>query len=851
MITATVRWIHSIHALESSSGGMIWPWQSGQSGQPRPESVARTMTPIVTSTSVVTRVARRASGSGSRGGHSTRARRGALSATPTRYTLPDRSAWPDPRRCARLILVRCSAPRRAAPVLRPRGPAAAGRRRAATVPHRADAWGPPADAADALPAPRHELRRLRSRRGSCSSPSIEADRSRARRTARARSRSTTLAGIRTTPVVDRRRRVHLDDRGRARHVRPRCRPPGGRYLGRRVHDRGTRLARRDHPGDLRRPGADRPWCRSASRPRPPDTPTLADVGGDVTKISTDTIAGPGVLRDLRRRRPRGPQAVRPRLRDAEVLHQRAVRPDAGPDQADRRRHPDVTFINVEPYQLQDVDGQLQPVLDANGQLQATDVTERVGPATPSRGSSRSTGTGVVRGSYELIAITTDGARRRSCRSSPPAADPIVTARPRAGPRRRSPSSVRYHTRTGAPSPGARRGDRAGTRRRSRGRRARRSATAPSVVRRSKPGHRSAAASTDDDDPLRDPGRPRAARDRLDGRPPSMNAAAPSPTMTTTRATDEGVPGSRIHGQSAPDSPRGRSGPGAPRRVQRRPVRAARARLGAGFVRRQVELPERAQRVDVRPVVGEVSVVRPPLRSTSTTHSTISPPIASTAGSIASSDPPVVRMSSTSRTRSPGSMRKPRRNSRWVVPSASRTSSAKIAADAELAGGLEGEDDPAGRRPGDEIDHRRAVRAADAAPPRSRTARSSRPGSESTCELLDVGVAVAAALEQEVALAERAGRRKSASVRAAMAARAAIVDGWLDGRHAASLRGVADPRRTPSGRSGGSRTPVESRVRADDLGDPLVDARRDVDQVARGERLGTAPPGPATRASARG
>ena len=62
-----------------------------------------------------------------------------------------------------------------------------------------------------------------------------------------------------------------------------------------------------------------------------------------------------------------------------------------------------------------------------------------------------------------------------------------------------------------------------------------------------------------------------------------------------------------------------------------------------------------------------------------THSTISPPIASTAGSIASSEPPVVRMSSTSRTRSPGSIRKPRRNSRRVdAVGVAWTSSAKIA-----------------------------------------------------------------------------------------------------------------------------------------------------------------------------
>ena len=58
MTTATVRWIHSIQAFGSPSGGMSWPWQSGQSGQPRPESVARTMTPIVTSPRAVARVER-------------------------------------------------------------------------------------------------------------------------------------------------------------------------------------------------------------------------------------------------------------------------------------------------------------------------------------------------------------------------------------------------------------------------------------------------------------------------------------------------------------------------------------------------------------------------------------------------------------------------------------------------------------------------------------------------------------------------------------------------------------------------------------------------------------------------
>ncbi len=56
MMTATVRWIHSSQAFESPRAGTTCPLHSGQSGQPSPESVARTMTPIVTSPRAVARV---------------------------------------------------------------------------------------------------------------------------------------------------------------------------------------------------------------------------------------------------------------------------------------------------------------------------------------------------------------------------------------------------------------------------------------------------------------------------------------------------------------------------------------------------------------------------------------------------------------------------------------------------------------------------------------------------------------------------------------------------------------------------------------------------------------------------
>ena len=79
------------------------------------------------------------------------------------------------------------------------------------------------------------------------------------------------------------------------------------------------------------------------------------------------------------------------------------------------------------------------------------------------------------------------------------------------------------------------------------------------------------------------------------------------------------------------------------------------------------------------------------------------------------------------------------------------------ADAELAAGLEGEDDAAGRRAGDEVDERLAVAAARRAAAKNAAQLARRGRVLEDLELLDVGVAVAAALEQEVALAERPGR----------------------------------------------------------------------------------------------
>ena len=133
-----------------------------------------------------------------------------------------------------------------------------------------------------------------------------------------------------------------------------------------------------------------------------ETPTLADVGGDATRISTDATPDPAfyetsVADALAAKRPFILVFATPKF---------CTSAQCGPT-LDRIKpiaaaNPDVTFINVEPYQLQEVEGQLQPVLDANGQLQATDVTDAWGLWTEPWIFAVDA-EGIVRGSYGLIA----------------------------------------------------------------------------------------------------------------------------------------------------------------------------------------------------------------------------------------------------------------------------------------------------------------------------------------------------------------------------------------------------------------------------------------------------------------
>jgi hypothetical protein len=135
-----------------------------------------------------------------------------------------------------------------------------------------------------------------------------------------------------------------------------------------------------------------------------DTPTLADVGGDAAKISTDETPVPAFYQTS--------------VADAIAAHEPFVLVFATPKFCQTRTcgptlekvkeiaatHPKVTFINVEPYQLELVDGQLQPKLNAASQLQTVPATDAYGLLTEPFVFVVG-GDGVVKASFELVFAT--------------------------------------------------------------------------------------------------------------------------------------------------------------------------------------------------------------------------------------------------------------------------------------------------------------------------------------------------------------------------------------------------------------------------------------------------------------
>jgi hypothetical protein len=144
-----------------------------------------------------------------------------------------------------------------------------------------------------------------------------------------------------------------------------------------------------------------PTVRVGQKAPASKTPTAAGVGGDLTKISTDAHPDPAFYQTS--------------VADALATHKPFLLVFATPKFCASQQcgptldqlkpiaaaHRDVTFINVEPYQLKFADGSLQADLDANNQLQATDVTDQWGLLSEPWIFAVDRD-GVVRGSYEVM-----------------------------------------------------------------------------------------------------------------------------------------------------------------------------------------------------------------------------------------------------------------------------------------------------------------------------------------------------------------------------------------------------------------------------------------------------------------
>ena len=109
-----------------------------------------------------------------------------------------------------------------------------------------------------------------------------------------------------------------------------------------------------------------------------DTPTAADVGGDLAKLSTDKVPDPrfyelSIADALAAAKPFVVTFATPAF-----CQTRLCGPTLDTVKRVAKDYPAVAFINVEPYKMAYKDGSLQPELDAQGQLQAADWTNAWG-----------------------------------------------------------------------------------------------------------------------------------------------------------------------------------------------------------------------------------------------------------------------------------------------------------------------------------------------------------------------------------------------------------------------------------------------------------------------------------------
>ncbi|HEY3523724.1 MAG TPA: hypothetical protein VGK63_08465 [Candidatus Limnocylindrales bacterium] len=104
------------------------------------------------------------------------------------------------------------------------------------------------------------------------------------------------------------------------------------------------------------------------------TPTSADVGGKLSEVSTDSNPDPRFYQlsedqALAQHKPFVLLFATPAFCQSALCG-----PTLDRVKAVAKDYPNLTFIHVEPYVMKVVDGKLQPVLDANNQLQSNDIT---------------------------------------------------------------------------------------------------------------------------------------------------------------------------------------------------------------------------------------------------------------------------------------------------------------------------------------------------------------------------------------------------------------------------------------------------------------------------------------------
>ena len=220
-------------------------------------------------------------------------------------------------------------------------------------------------------------------------------------------------------------------------------------MGRRVHDRGAGIGRRDRPAHVRRPRLARRPSQVGQAAPASKTPTAADVGGDLAKISTDAKPDPAFYQTS--------------VADALAAHKPFMLVFATPKFCTSQQcgptldqfkpiaaaNPDVTFINVEPYQLEArrrraPAGRSTPTTSSRRRTSTDAVGAAVG-AVDLRGRPERGRPGLVRGHDHAGRARRDPAghqrRRRSVARAAQVASSSRTAT-------RSSPSVRYQTRTG-------------------------------------------------------------------------------------------------------------------------------------------------------------------------------------------------------------------------------------------------------------------------------------------------------------------------------------------------------------------------------------------------------------------